>query len=100
MSDLIEYKCPACGGAMEFNTKSQKLKCPYCDTEMHHGYLNCGTTIWRERKHKVSLFPDGKERYALHLKQPLMSPNQIESHCCPKCKRIIIDATDYENNLA
>lgn len=34
MSDLMEYKCPACGGAMEFDTKSQKLKCPYCDTEM------------------------------------------------------------------
>ena len=29
-----EYKCPACGGAMEFDTKEQKLKCPYCDTVM------------------------------------------------------------------
>ncbi len=28
-----EYKCPSCGGALEFNTKSQKLKCPYCDSE-------------------------------------------------------------------
>lgn len=34
MSDLNEYKCPACGGAMEFDSKSQKMKCPYCDTEM------------------------------------------------------------------
>lgn len=75
------------------------MKCPYCDTEMLHGYLNCGTTIWSERKHKISLLPDKKEKYALHLRQPLMSPNQIESHCCPKCKRIIIDATGYENNL-
>ena len=32
MSDLQEYKCPACGGAMEFDSKSQKMKCPYCDT--------------------------------------------------------------------
>ncbi len=30
---LHEYECPACGGAMEFNPKSQKLKCPYCDSE-------------------------------------------------------------------
>ena len=29
-----EYKCPACGGAMEFDTKEQKLKCQYCDTVM------------------------------------------------------------------
>ncbi len=24
MSDLREYKCPACGGAMEFDSGSQK----------------------------------------------------------------------------
>ena len=34
MADVIEYKCPACGGAMEFDSKSQKMKCPYCDTEI------------------------------------------------------------------
>ena len=33
MSDLQEYKCPCCGGAIEFNSSLQKLKCPYCDTE-------------------------------------------------------------------
>ncbi len=33
MSDIIEYKCPACGGTMEFNSRVQKLKCPFCDTE-------------------------------------------------------------------
>ena len=34
MADIMEYKCPACGGAMEFNSAAQKMKCPYCDTEM------------------------------------------------------------------
>ena len=34
MSDLKEYKCPACGGAMEFDSGSQKMKCPFCDTEV------------------------------------------------------------------
>ena len=33
MSDVLEYKCPCCGGAIEFNSTSQKMKCPYCDTE-------------------------------------------------------------------
>lgn len=32
MSEIQEYKCPACGGTMEFDSKSQKMKCPYCDT--------------------------------------------------------------------
>lgn len=33
MADLAQYKCPCCSGAIEFNSKVQKMKCPYCDTE-------------------------------------------------------------------
>lgn len=33
MSTLLEQKCPCCGGAIEFNTKTQNMKCPYCDAE-------------------------------------------------------------------
>ncbi len=33
MSELSTYKCPCCGGTIEFDTASQKPKCPYCDTE-------------------------------------------------------------------
>ncbi len=32
MSGLIDYKCPCCGGKIEFNTSLQQMKCPYCDT--------------------------------------------------------------------
>ena len=34
MSQLLDYKCPACGGALEFSSASQKMKCPYCDQEI------------------------------------------------------------------
>ena len=34
MSDINEYKCPSCGGAIEFDSHSQKMKCPYCDTDL------------------------------------------------------------------
>ena len=30
---LQEYKCPCCGGGIAFDSGSQKMKCPYCDTE-------------------------------------------------------------------
>ena len=33
MSVLQQYKCPCCGGAIEFDSGLQKMKCPYCDTE-------------------------------------------------------------------
>ncbi len=33
MAAIQEYKCPCCGGAIAFDSTSQKMKCPYCDTE-------------------------------------------------------------------
>lgn len=33
MAVMQEYKCPCCGGALNFDSAIQKVKCPYCDTE-------------------------------------------------------------------
>ena len=33
MAVMQEYKCPCCGGALEFNSSVQKMKCPFCDSE-------------------------------------------------------------------
>ncbi len=34
MAQLIQHKCPACGASIEFNTESQKMSCPFCDSEL------------------------------------------------------------------
>lgn len=33
VDNMLEYKCPNCGGALEFNSAIQKMKCLYCDNE-------------------------------------------------------------------
>ena len=33
MADLLGYKCPSCGAKIEFDSASQQMKCPYCDSE-------------------------------------------------------------------
>lgn len=33
MADLMEYKCPNCGGGVTFDVTTQNMKCPYCDAE-------------------------------------------------------------------
>ena len=32
MDTLQEFKCPCCGGKVEFDSSLQQMKCPYCDT--------------------------------------------------------------------
>ena len=32
MSTILDYKCPACGGKAEFDSATQMMKCPFCDT--------------------------------------------------------------------
>ena len=33
MADVLEYKCPCCGGGLVFHEDTQKLTCPFCDNE-------------------------------------------------------------------
>ena len=30
---IREFKCPNCGGEINYDSDSGKLKCPYCDSE-------------------------------------------------------------------
>lgn len=32
MAVNLDYKCPACGGTLEFDSATQKMKCPFCDS--------------------------------------------------------------------
>lgn len=33
MDTMLQYKCPCCGGQIEFDSHTQQMKCPYCDSE-------------------------------------------------------------------
>ena len=34
MAVLLEYKCPCCGGKLEFDSTAQQMTCPYCGTNL------------------------------------------------------------------
>ena len=75
------------------------MKCPFCGTEMRHGYLNVGMALWSEQKHSMSLNAAEGEKFALQLDRPLCSPHHVESDYCTVCKRIILDASPYHSNM-
>jgi DNA-directed RNA polymerase subunit RPC12/RpoP len=50
MADLLEYKCPCCGGAIHFDSAKQKMKCPYCDTTFEMDALKSYDDALKEEK--------------------------------------------------
>ncbi|MBQ6533063.1 MAG: hypothetical protein IJI33_08670 [Solobacterium sp.] len=67
MSNLTEFKCPNCGGPLEFDSTVQKLRCPYCRSTYTIEELDAqdiennadepislewdaGTSVWKEEE--------------------------------------------------
>lgn len=40
MANTNSFKCPACGGRVEFDSTSQLMKCPYCDSTFPVEYFS------------------------------------------------------------
>lgn len=61
MADTVQYKCPNCTGALEFNAAKQKLVCPYCGSE-----------------YDVAMFGKQDEQIAgATQQQPAQAPDQL-----------------------
>ena len=79
MSAIKEYKCPACGGTMEFDSTSQKMKCPYCDTEISvEEYEALNESQTSEDKKSGQTEKSTKESTLLHI-----SVNPVEERLRP-----------------
>ncbi len=91
MSDLQEFKCPSCGGAVKFNSHLQKMKCPYCDTEYEMDALHELETAINEEEIKEDSFnwnTQGAERMSEE------DTSGLRSYICNSCSgEIVTDST-------
>ena len=60
MAVLQEYKCPCCGGAIEFDSSLQKMKCPYCDTEFEMETLASYDTQLKNEPESEMIWENGE----------------------------------------
>ena len=96
MNLLQEYKCPCCGGAIEFDSTAQKMKCPYCGTEFDmetlQGYAK--STVSR-RQMSADLHGDRTgdrpDRYRLHESKTKIGADAV-------CRRKLCEIKQYEHN--
>lgn len=56
MSDLLDYKCPNCGGALEFDTALQKMKCPFCDSTFEMNELEQKDDVLNQPAQQATAF--------------------------------------------
>jgi len=79
--EIKEYKCPNCGGAVKFDSGTQKMKCPYCDAEFEIAAL--------EEYQKQLQIPE-KDSLNWDGKDPVKEWNENEledlsTGSCPSC---------------
>ena len=95
MSGLVEYKCPACGGAMEFDSALQKMKCPYCGEEMQLGCIQCRDGVyWSEKERVIAALNIGGGKSIKLNEKSIGGPfggASAEAWLCEKCKKIVIE---------
>ncbi len=86
MSELKEYKCPCCGGAIEFNSSVQKMKCPYCDTEFEmETLLDYDKELNEESEGQIDFDTD-------HIETFSDEDDSIRSYICQSCGgEIVVD---------
>lgn len=78
MSAILEYKCPSCGGAINFDSSVQKMKCPYCDSEFE---LQALEALEEEKRNSV---PDSMEWDTQSASQ--WDENEADGICTYVCK--------------
>ena len=103
MGELQEYKCPCCGGGIRFDSKAQKLKCPYCDTEFEIETLQQYDTTLKEEKQddmrwdkaEGSIWQEGEEQgfNTYHCEScggEIVADENTAASVCPFCGNPVV----------
>ncbi|MBR1757239.1 MAG: hypothetical protein IJ744_00745 [Lachnospiraceae bacterium] len=88
MAALLDYKCPNCGARVEFDSASQRMKCPYCDSEFDVEALSA---------HDEALNNTEPDDINWQLPEEEWTQNEMEGmrlYRCNSCGgEIVVDAT-------
>jgi predicted RNA-binding Zn-ribbon protein involved in translation (DUF1610 family) len=88
MSELLKYECPCCGGAIEFDSALQEMKCPFCGTSYDVATLRSYDEAQKSRKGSDMSWETGEKNWHEDEK------TGVRSYVCQSCAgEIIADAT-------
>ncbi len=105
-----EYKCPCCGGTIEFDSNTQKMKCPYCDSTFEVESLKEYDDVLKEEEKKEDRGDfktdqsewndDGLMHYVCSsCGGEIITNETLASTVCPYCSNNVILMDKFEGTL-
>lgn len=107
MNELIDYKCPACGGKLEFDSSLQKMKCPFCDSVFEMEEFTEKDTVleekqdWSEPKQQWSEGEtDGMSVFACNFcGGEIIGDSTTGATSCPYCGSPVVMKERFQGGL-
>ena len=109
---LQEYRCPCCGGSIEFNSNIGKMKCPFCDTEFEMESLKDldqaldkeepESMTWNSYEGQSWSGEDMTGMAAYHCKScgaEIVTAETTGASACPFCGNPIVMMNNFAGNL-
>ena len=110
MAALIDYKCPCCCGGIEFDSQSQNMKCPYCDTEFEVDAIKEFNEVSQPEQDDFSWDnpssewdaseQDGMKVYSCeNCGGQIVADETTSASACPYCDSPIVMSGQFEGGL-
>ena len=92
MTTLLEYECPCCGGAVQFDPGLQKVKCPYCESSFDLDALTPKAVSQTEAPPPEEDQP--QEQLSTYVCQScggeILCEQTTAATCCPYCESPVV----------
>ena len=110
MAETNEYKCPNCGAGIVFDSQSQKMKCPYCDSEFdtealakYDEELNAGyesNMEWSDKTEETWDDTDGMSVYVCKsCGGEIVGDETVGATSCPYCGNPVVIMNAFRGAL-
>ena len=109
---MLEYKCPSCGGALSFDSGTQTMKCPYCDSELDVAALQAQDAVLDQPQQDAmdwqmpegSAWEDGEEEQLSRFickscGGEIICQNTTAAMFCPYCDNPVVMAGRLSGDL-
>jgi DNA-directed RNA polymerase subunit RPC12/RpoP len=76
MPQVLEYKCPNCGGGIAFSSEAQQMQCPYCETEFLAEALEQFNQVLEQRPVEETVWEESAAPW---------DDTNLRGYLCPSC---------------